>query len=81
MASVQYCTDGHISAEAGFQSMGKDESAKALTCPVCGSANLRSFKRQNGSLPEGDSESIVSRVLGHQCENGHVSIAAALHLD
>jgi hypothetical protein len=60
--------------------MEKGQGTESLTCPVCGTPNLYSINRQSVTLPQDDPQSIVSGVLGHRCENGHVSIATALHL-
>jgi len=45
-------------------------------CPVCGSAKIKPSFRQNTS----QADELISGILGYRCENGHVSIAAALHL-
>jgi hypothetical protein len=48
-------------------------------CPVCGSPNIKPFPRQNLTLID-DHRDLLASVLGYRCENGHVSIAAGLHL-
>ena len=48
-------------------------------CPVCGSTNIKSSPRQSVVLAD-EYRDPISGILSHKCGNGHVSIAAALHL-
>ncbi len=50
-----------------------------LTCPVCGSTNIQPSNRQSMN-PTDDGDNAITGILGYRCENGHVSIAAGLHL-